>query len=136
MTIQPKKTSRLNFLSKIHKLKNLQGKNLEQNLKERPIVNGFQFTTSKLSRILNEYMINKHDNFKILLEQKGTSFPCIANSDQLISELKKNYLLLTYRSYQYFIHYFWLWITIYKSYEEIRNCMLGICKNLQKKHLL
>ena len=92
MTIQPKETIKLpslNLLPKIHKLKNLQGNNLEQNLKGRPIVNGFQFTTSKISRILNDYMINIHDNFKILFEQERISFPCIANSDQLISELEK-----------------------------------------------
>ena len=92
MTFQPKETIKLpslNLLPKIHKLKNLQGNNLEQNLKGRPIVNGFQFTTSKISRILNDYMINIHDNFKILFEQERISFPCIANSDQLISELEK-----------------------------------------------
>ena len=68
----------------------MQGNNLEQNLKGRPIVNGFQLTYSTISRIINEYMINIHENFKILFEQKGISLPCIANSDRrLISELEK-----------------------------------------------
>ena len=107
MTVQPKET--INLLPKIHKLKNFQGSNLEQNQKGRPMVNDFQFTTSKISRILNEYMLNIHDNLKILLEQKEISFPCIANSDRLISELKNTYFWL-YRSYQYFVHYFLFWI--------------------------
>ena len=91
MTIQNKDTLKLpslNLLPKIHKLDNLTEPNIEHKLKGRPIVNGFQFTTSRISRILNEYMINIYDNFKILFHQYDLKFPCIVNSDQLIAELK------------------------------------------------
>ena len=91
MTIQNKDTLKLpslNLLPKIHKLDNLTEPNIEHKLKGIPIVNGFQFTTSRISRILNEYMINIYENFKILFHQYDLKFPCIVKSDQLIAELK------------------------------------------------
>ena len=60
MTIQNKdilKVPSLNLFPKIHKLDNLTETNIEHKVKGRPIVNGFQFTTSKTSRILNKYKI-------------------------------------------------------------------------------
>lgn len=77
----------LNLLPKIHKLKSLPNPENENILKGRPILNGFNFTTSAVSRIFDDYMMHITRKLKDLFQSSNITFPCIKNSDELINTL-------------------------------------------------
>ena len=77
----------LNLLPKIHKLKNTPNPENEEQLKGRPILNGYNFTTSVVSRLFNSYMENITSILKCRFEHSGITFPCLKNSDDLIHSL-------------------------------------------------
>ena len=86
----------LNLLPKVHKLKVLPNPEIESKLKGRPIVNGFKFTTSKVSRLLYIYMEDIYEKFRVLFQTENIQFPCIRNGEELIDRVKgQGHLTLT-----------------------------------------
>ena len=78
----------LNLLPKVHKLKAQPNPNNESELKGRPILNGFNFTTSPVSRVFDTYMNKITNKLENLFDKHNLSFPCLTNSDELINSLQ------------------------------------------------
>ena len=78
----------LNLQPKIHKLDSPPSPQNEHLLKGRPILNGFNFTTSSVSRLFNSYMEKIYYGLIDLYEINNITFPCLKNSDELIQKYK------------------------------------------------
>ena len=77
----------LNLLHKLHQIDVWPSPEIKSKLKAWPIVNGFKFTTSKVSQLLYIYMENIYEKTKLLYETENM-FPCINNGEELIDKVR------------------------------------------------
>lgn len=84
---KPFKLPSLNLLPKVHKLTSTPCPENQNILKGRPIVNGYNFTTSQVSRLFGEKMSKITEQLRDQFATQDIPFPCLKNSDELIETL-------------------------------------------------